>query len=207
MSSIAEKILNRVRGHGRGKWVCTPKDVIDLGSRDAVDKALSRLVKQGSLRRVGRGLYDYPRTSKILQCPAPPNMNAVIDAIARRDNISILPDGIVAAHHLGLTNAVPAQHSYITNGESRTLKIGGRTLKLRHASQRLMAWQNRSGAPVVQALAWLGKNVAEDKDVVDTLRNRLSPETKQDLVDGIKLLPTWMIPVVRQVSSNESVTS
>ena len=207
MSSIAEKILNRVRGHGRGKWVCTPKDFIDLGSRDAVDKALSRLVKQGSLRRVGRGLYDYPRTSKILQRPAPPNMNAVIDAIARRDNISILPDGIVAAHHLGLTNAVPAQHSYITNGESRTLKIGGRTLKLRHASQRLMAWQNRSGAPVVQALAWLGKNVAEDKDVVDTLRNRLSPETKQDLVDGIKLLPTWMIPVVRQVSSNESVTS
>ena len=207
MNSIADKILNRVRGHGRGKWVCTPKDFIDLGSRDAVDKALSRLVKQGSLRRVGRGLYDYPRTSKILQRPAPPNMNAVIDAIARRDNISILPDGIVAAHHLGLTNAVPAQHSYITNGESRTLKIGGRTLKLRHASQRLMAWQNRSGAPVVQALAWLGKNVAEDKDVVDTLRNRLSPETKQDLVDGIKLLPTWMIPVVRQVSSNESVTS
>ncbi len=207
MNSIADKILNRVRGHGRGKWVCTPKDFIDLGSRDAVDKALSRLVKQGSLRRVGRGLYDYPRTSKILQRPVPPNMNAVIDAIARRDNISILPDGIVAAHHLGLTNAVPAQHSYITNGESRTLKIGGRTLKLRHASQRLMAWQNRSGAPVVQALAWLGKNVAEDKDVVDTLRNRLSPETKQDLVDGIKLLPTWMIPVVRQVSSNESVTS
>ncbi len=70
-----------------------------------------------------------------------------------------------------------------------------------------MAWQNRSGAPVVQALAWLGKNIADDRDLVDTLRHRLSPETKQDLIEGIKLLPAWMIPVVRQVSSNESVTS
>ena len=58
MSGIADKILNRVRGHGRGQWVCTPKDFIDLGSRDAVDKALSRLVKQNTLRRIGRGLYD-----------------------------------------------------------------------------------------------------------------------------------------------------
>ena len=207
MNGIGDKILRRVRGHGRGEWVGTPHDFIDLGSRDAVDKALSRLVKQGILRRIGRGLYDYPRLSKILKRPAPPNINAAIDAIARRDNISILPDGIVAAHHLGLTNAVPAQLNYITNGASRTVKVGGRTLKLRHASQRLMAWQNRSGAPVVQALAWLGKNIADDRDLVDTLRNRLSPETKQDLIDGIKLLPAWMIPVVRQVSSNKSVTS
>ena len=206
MSRIADKILNRVRGHGRGQWVCTPKDFIDLGSRDAVDKALSRLVKQNTLRRIGRGLYDYPRISKILQRPAPPNISAALDAIARRDNILILPNGIVAAHNLGLTNAVPAQHSYLTNGETRTLKVGGHTIKLRHASQRLMAWNDHSGAPVVQALAWLGKNIADDRDVVNALRDRLSPDTKQDLVDGIKLLPTWMIPVVRQVSSNESVT-
>ncbi len=63
-----------------------------------------------------------------------------------------------------------------------------------------MAWANRPGAPVVQALDWLGKNIADDKDLVDTLRSRLSPEIKRDLVNGIRLLPTWMIPVVRRVS-------
>jgi Family of unknown function (DUF6088) len=207
MQGIAEKILARVRGHGRGRWVCTSKDFLDLGSRDAVDQALSRLVKQDILRRVGRGLYDYPRISKILQRPAPPDVDEIVAALARRDNISILPDGIVAAHNLGLTNAVPAQHSYITDGSSRTLHIGKRTLKLRHVSTRLMAWKNRPGAPVVRALYWLGKNIADDREVVDTLQKRLSPDIKADLIDGIKLLPAWMIPMVRQVNNQEGVLS
>lgn len=207
MQGIGEKILARVRGHGRGQWVCTSKDFLDLGSRDAVDQALSRLVKQNVLRRIGRGLYDYPRISQILKRPAPADIDAVIAAVARRDNISILPDGIVAAHNLGLTNAVPARHTYITNGSSRTIKVGNSSLKLRHVSARLMAWQNRPGAPVVRALYWLGKNIADDQEVVDTLQKRLSIDVKTDLVNGIKLLPTWMIPVVRQISSRESVLS
>lgn len=207
MQGITDKILARIRGHGRGQWVCTSKDFLDLGSRDAVDQALSRLVKQNTLRRIGRGLYDYPRISQILQRPAPANVDAVIAAVARRDNITILPDGIVAAHNLGLTNAVPARHSYLTDGSSRTMKVGNRSLKLRHASARLMAWHNRPGAPVIRALYWLGKNIADDQNVVTTLQKRLSPDIKADLVDGIKLLPAWMIPVVRQVSSKESVLS
>ncbi|MCY4052533.1 MAG: DUF6088 family protein, partial [Hyphomicrobiales bacterium] len=66
MAAVADKILRRVRSKGRGKWVCTPKDFLDLGNRSSVDKALSRLVKNGDLRRVGRGFYDMPRFSKIL---------------------------------------------------------------------------------------------------------------------------------------------
>jgi hypothetical protein len=108
---------------------------------------------------------------------------------------------------LNLSDAVPAQHSYITGGSSRTLYIGKRTLKLRHVSTRLMAWKNRPGAPVVRALYWLGKNIADDREVVDTLQKRLSPDIKTDLIDGIELLPAWMIPVVRQVNNHEGVLS
>ena len=45
MSSLATKIMRRINGHGRGNWVCTPKDFLDLGNRAAVDRALSRLVE------------------------------------------------------------------------------------------------------------------------------------------------------------------
>jgi Family of unknown function (DUF6088) len=75
--------MRRVRAHGRGKWVCTPKDFLDLGNRAAVDQALSRLVKDGLLRRIGRGLYDFPRTSSVLNRPAPPNVDAAVDALVR----------------------------------------------------------------------------------------------------------------------------
>ncbi len=199
MNEIVNKILKQLGD--RGQRVYTTEDFIDLGDRHNIEKALSHLVEQNTLRLIGRGLYDYPRISKILQRPTPPNISAAIDAIARRDNILILPDGIVAAHNLGLTNAVPARHSYLTDGSSQTLQIGGQTLKLRHADQWLMAWHNRPGAPVVLALAWLGENIAQDPDIVKILRDRLSPNTKQDLMDGMSLMPDWMIPVVRHICS------
>ena len=56
MTTIADKIMKRIRAKGRGKWVCTVRDFLELGGRAAVDQALSRLAKAGNLRRVGRGL-------------------------------------------------------------------------------------------------------------------------------------------------------
>src|SRR5690606_26520363 len=59
MSTIQDDILDRIRKQGRGK-VFIPKDFLDLGSRDAADQSLSRLVKNGDIVRLGRGLYHYP---------------------------------------------------------------------------------------------------------------------------------------------------
>ena len=70
MTGIADKIMQRVSVHDSGRWVCTPKDFMDLGSREAVDQALSRLTKAGRLRRVSHGLYDMPRISNVLNRPA-----------------------------------------------------------------------------------------------------------------------------------------
>ena len=125
MTRTADKIMKRVSAHGRGRWVCTPKDFLDLGSREAVDQALSRLVKADQLRRVGHGLYDMPRMSDVLKRPAPVDLDAAIAALARRDGVRIMPDGLAAANQLGLTNALPAKASYVTDGSSRTLKIDG----------------------------------------------------------------------------------
>lgn len=65
MSSMADKIMKKISGNASERWVCTPRDFLDIGSREAVDQALSRLVKAGRLRRVGRGLYDKPRMSGV----------------------------------------------------------------------------------------------------------------------------------------------
>ena len=88
MIGIADKIMRKARAHGKGKWICTPRDFLDLGSRAAVDQALTRLVKAGQLRRVGRGLYDLPRFSVAFE-PLPQRIDAAIAAVARRDNIRV----------------------------------------------------------------------------------------------------------------------
>jgi predicted transcriptional regulator of viral defense system len=56
MQSIENNMFKKISGHGKG-WAFSPKDVSPLASREAVDRALHRLEKKGTIRRVLRGLY------------------------------------------------------------------------------------------------------------------------------------------------------
>ena len=201
---MADKIMKRVSAHDSGRWVCTPKDFLDLGSREAVDQALSRLVKAGQLRRVGHGLYDRPRFSDVLKRPAPVDLDAAIAALARRDGVRIMPDGLVAANQLGLTNAVPAKVSFVTDGHSRTVKVDGRTVQFRHAGPSVMQWAGRPAAPVVQALRWLGP-AAADALVLSTLNHHLPDDVKRDLLQNRHALPGWALPLARNITSDQAV--
>lgn len=201
MSGMTDKIMERVAAHQVGRWVCSPTDFLDLGSRGAVDQALLRLVKAGRLRRVGRGLYDMPRFSSVLQRAAPVDLDAAIAALSRRDGIRIMPDGLVAANQLGLTNAVPAKASFVTDGHSRTLKIDGRSVRFRRAGPSVMQWADKPAAPVVQALRWLGPDAAADSRVVSTLSSRLPEHVKRDLVQNERNLPGWALPLARSITT------
>ncbi len=204
MAGIADKIMKKVSKNKKG-WVCTPKDFVYMGSRAAVDQALSRLVKAGRLRRVGCGLYDVPRTSKVLKWSISADMDAAIAAIARRDGAKILPDSLDSANLLGLTNAVAAKNIYETDGYSRTVIVDGRTVRFRHAPPRVMRWAGKPGAPVVQALRWLGPYASRDPDVAPTLRRTLPDYVKLDLSQNIRYLPTWMQPIVRNFTSDQVI--
>jgi Family of unknown function (DUF6088) len=199
VTGIAGKIMKKVRGHGRGHWVCTPKDFQDVGSQAAIDQALSRLVKAGRLRRVGHGLYDLPRTSSALNRRVPANLDSAVAAAARRVGAQVMPDGIVAANRLGLTTAVPAKADYVTDGATRTIKINGRTVRLRHARPKLMKWAGRPAGPVVQALNWLGAAASGDPNTVAILQRHLPDAVKDDLTRGKRYLPQWAAIIVDRI--------
>lgn len=203
MAGVADRIMRRVHTYEKGQWVCAPKDFLDLGSRAAVDQALSRLTRKGQLRRVGRGLYDCPRISRILKQPAPVDLDAVVKALAKRYNVCLMPDGLVDANRLGLTNAVPARASYWTNGASRTIKLDGlTTIRFRHASRHLMQWQGKSALPVVRALYWLGPVVARNGQVVPALQRCLPEAVKQNLRQYRTDLPDWMVPLAHSLTAD-----
>ena len=205
MSSMADKIMKRISGNTSERWVCTPRDFLDIGSREAVDQALSRLAKTGRLRRVGRGLYDQPRMTGVPKRPAPVDLDAGIAAIARRDGIQVMPDGMAAANRLGLTNAVPARPCYVTDGASRSVEIDGRTLQFRHASPSVMRWAGKAAAPVVQALRWLGPSAASDARVASILKRRLPDAVKRDLAQNSRDLPSWALPLAHSITTEESI--
>ncbi len=200
-------MVKRIRGHGRGAWVFSAKDFLDLGNRAAVDQSLSRLYRDGMLRRVGRGLYDWPRFSQVLGHPAPMDLDAAVAAIARRDNLRVMPDGLTAAHRLGLTNAVPAKVLYWTDGSTRAIPVGDRTIHLKHVRPGLIRWADHAAAALVSAMVWLGPSLATDSRVLDRLSQRLPLAVKQDLVNGMSTLPAWALPIAREFAAQHRMTS
>ena len=65
MKSIEHKILLRIFGNEKG-YSFSSHDFINEFSKDNIDKALSILNKKGKIRRVARGIYDYPNYSELL---------------------------------------------------------------------------------------------------------------------------------------------
>lgn len=201
MSTVQDDILDRIRGQDRGK-VFTPKDFLDLGSRDAADKSLSRLVKSGEVQRLGRGLYHYPRINDRLGIPIGPDLDDIAEALARQTGSRVVPSGAVAANRLGLSTQVPAKPVYLTDGRTREVRIGSMVFQLRHAAPKEFPVGCRTSAMVFQALRHLGQ-AAVDHRVVAQLRRALSAEQQQELLRDARYTTDWIASVVRQVVQDE----
>jgi hypothetical protein len=204
MTTVADSIMKRV-ADSRRDAVFTPKDFLNLGSRSAVDKALSRLAKGGSLRRIGRGLYDRPRQSAVLHRPAAPSLDAVIDALRRRSNVTIIGSDLAAANALGLTHAVPTRPQYVATRKLADVTVGGRTLQFKQARTALLPWLDSPAAPVVQVLLWLRETKLDADQAVAKLRRTASTKAKAALAEGLPLLPAWVVPMARQVAGNRGI--
>src|SRR5271165_7085278 len=115
--SVDSQILARIRGRGEGS-VLVPGDFLDLGSREAVDLALHRLARKATIRRLARGVYDFPKKHPVLGLLSP-SADAVARALAGRDRTRLQPAGAYAANILGLSEQVPAKAVFLTDGPSR----------------------------------------------------------------------------------------
>jgi len=197
--SVANKILRRIRAKGRGS-VFIARDFLDLGSRSAVDQTLSRLARRSTIRRVRRGVYDYPRHHDSLG-ELSPSVDDVASAIARSSGRTVQMSGARAANLLGLSTQVPAKPVFLTNGaRAQDVSFGNQTIALRPSAPRYLGTDpTRTYELVFQALRHLGKHGA-DEDVIRILTRKLTPEDKRELCRQIPRMPTWMHDIVRRIA-------
>lgn len=195
--AVQTKLLLRMRRLGSGK-VHTSKDFLDLGSRDAVDQALSRLAERGVVKRIGRGLYYLPRVNQTLGIELAPDMDEVAQTLARRTGSRVVPSGAVAANRLGLSTQVPAKPVYLTDGRTRTVRVGKNVLLLKHVPPKDLPWGHPTSALVFQGLRYLGK-AAIGEEAISRLRRRLSPADRRRLLKDIRYVTDWVAEVVRKV--------
>ncbi len=198
---LKQKVLDRVGDQPGAVW--TPVDFLDLGGRAAVDKALQRLAIDGALCRLDRGLYHLPNINGLTKRIAPPSTRAIIDAIARRDQARLVIDGMTAANDLGLTTAVPAQITVLTDARLRPIQLGAQQIRFKQAAPSRLYWAGRPAMRFVQALHWLHDVLPSDQDAVLTrLRNVIAHDAQgaaiaQDLRTGLAAMPIWMQSIVR----------
>jgi Family of unknown function (DUF6088) len=198
MTSLADTIIKRIRAKGRG-LVYTPKDFLDLGNRGAVDKALSRLVQKGVIRRLTRGIYDYPKISSKLGALSP-SSEALAKTLADRTNSQLQITGAHAANALGLTTQVPARVVYLTSGKSMRLRLGNQMIELRHASPRSMAGAGTPIGTIIQALKHIGSDNI-DVRTIDKLKRTLSTNDKRALKKEIDSVPDRLRPFIAEIAS------
>lgn len=195
-TSTDTQVVQRINQKGPGA-VFTPADFLDLGSRNAIDLALSRAARTGAIRKLARGLYDAPRVEPSIG-PLAPATDDVAHALRDRDGARLQPAGAHAAHLLGLSDQVPVRAVFLTDGRSRTVRLGRRQIVLKHTTPKQMATAGRISGTVIQALRWLGRSHVTP-ELISALRRRLSDADRRQLVADIRYAPAWIAGILRRV--------
>lgn len=198
-NSISDHILRDAKR--RASRALLHEDFARYGSRDAVDQALSRLVRQGSLQRIRRGLYQVPRKSRVLNLPVSLPTHELMQAWARKNSVRLIPSGAWAANLLRLSTQVPVKMEYCTNGPSRTVVVDGVSVKLKHRGPRTMDVKGAMSATVIEALRYIGKDRVGEPEI-QRLRSLLSARDRAGLVRNIPLAPAWMRPILKAVATD-----
>jgi hypothetical protein len=193
MTGVAEQIIKSIGQAAEGA-VWSARGFLHLGSRSAVDQALSRLARAGHLLRVGRGLYVRPITTRFgMRAPAP---EKVVEGVAALTGETVVPSGAAAANALGLSTQIPVRPVFLTSGRTRRIHLGRQVVQLQHAP----AWQLRAPRSVagqaMRALVWLGPERASEAAKI--LKAKLPEAERQALVAARAGLPTWLAQAVGQ---------
>jgi hypothetical protein len=196
--SADSRVLAAIRDRGRGS-VFVPADFLEFGSREAVDITLHRLARKGTIRRLARGVYDFPRQHPVLG-PLSPSAETVAQALAARDRTRLQPAGAYAANTLGLSEQVPAKAVFLTDGPSRTVKIGRTTIQLRRTTARNMAAAGRLSGLLIQALRELGEKYVTPERRAH-LRRTIPARQRRELLKDLSLAPAWMHPIFRELAA------
>lgn len=197
MSKITEAILSAARNIPEG-GLLSPKEFLHLGSRAAVDQAMTRLTREGQLLRVGRGTYALPIQGRFGS--RPPSTEAVVQAIATVSGEMIVPNGAAEANALGLTTQVQTREVFITSGPSRTLQLGSRSVELKHGNRLQLLLGRRPAGMAIRALSWLGPD--EGAAALEGLRSKL-PSTEWEALRAARAtMPSWMARAVGAVSAH-----
>lgn len=198
MQTIENKILARLKGGGRGR-VFFSVDFSALGKPRSVLKALERMTNDGKIVRVAKGIYCYPKIDRRLGLGVIyPTIDEIARAVAHRDQARIAPTGAQALNLLGLSEQVPINAVYLTDGSARKLKLyGERGITFQHTAPKNLAFSNELAMLVTFALREIGADKVTE-GMTAAISTLLQREPKEHIEKDFALMPEWIGRIVRR---------
>lgn len=178
-------------------------DLLDLGSRPAINQALARLTRTGQIMRTGRGLYAIPRYSRLLKINMAPPVHVLVKAWARQQGVRVVLHGAHAANMLGLSTQVPVKLNYFTDGRTQTITLDGVKVRLINRGPRTMRLRGELATMIFQALRYLTPKYVHD-DHIARLQGILRPKDRKDLKYNLRYAPEWMRPMIQKLIEGEA---
>jgi hypothetical protein len=192
---VENKIAESLQTYPKGS-VLFVDDFLDYGNPESAKKALLRLKEKEMLVRLAHGIYLYPKVDKELGVLFP-STEEIAKAIARRDKARILPAGVQALNKLGISTQVPMKVVYLTDGASRTVKVGKRTITFKKTSPKNLIVTGEISGLAIQALKAIGQNKLDEK-TRDKILHILRKEKKENIINDAKLAPAWINKILMQ---------
>lgn len=197
MQSIENKLFYIIKGLGRG-YVFSSADFSDKFNGATVDWVLSNLVLQNKIRRVMRGIYDFPKYSELLGQYLSPEIDKVAHAFARKFKWRIEPSGDTALYLLGLSTQVPARYVYFSDGPKREYDILGNQLEFKKIALKNIGFKYAESALLVQAIKSLGKdNISVE--IIAKLKQKIESKLYPKIIKDTKTVTDWVYSVIKQV--------
>jgi len=170
--SLHKQIEGRIQDTKPGV-VLFPSEFLELGTADAIHKTFSRLVRQGKIMRLAKGIYLKPKNDPLLGL-IQPSLEEIAHQIAEREKVIIRPTGAYALNKLGISTQVPTKVVFLTNGSRRMIRVGKATINFKPTTPKKLAAENETVFLAIQALLALGEKGTTER-VISTLTERLRP--------------------------------
>jgi hypothetical protein len=202
IDSVISQIEAKIRRAKPGQ-IFLPSDFKDLGTSTAIRKALSRLVAQKVIVRMGQGIYTKPVQDKVLG-EVLPSIEEIAATLAKKEHVKIMPTGQYALNKIGLSTQVPMKMIFLTNGTKKNISIGKSSIIFLPTTAKKLAMMGP-----ITSLLFLG---LEELDL-DKLSNReinkiislLEKEDAKKLRHDLKLAPSSVSDFVIKHFLNQKI--
>lgn len=203
LESIESKILSKIKKCGRGNLLFA-SDFVRYGEQKSINKALERMMKNGTILRISHGIYYYPKIDKVLGLGVLyPTLEDIAEGIAKRDKARIVPTGIFALNRLGFSTQIPMNVVYLTDGFNRKITLyNDSVIQFKRTAPKNLAFHSQLAMLLTFAFKTLGKeNITPD--ILAHTKELLAKDDKNVIEQDYKLMPAWVSSIVKSLYAEE----